>query len=160
MNQYLYLFMKKMSSSDKIPPNGKLQPLFKLLAKISKFFHMNELEVVVWSLWLDNLCWTMNSLSLDETLYVAAIQTKEYLNCGEVVKVYKDELAANQRHIMDAYESWTKDRKHDISVGVMEINQRYNDFRQVLPVLILSLLQRLCSPGPKASTSTRPWKIF
>jgi len=132
MNQYLYLFMKKMSNSEKIPPNGKLQPLFKQLAKISKLFHMNELEVVVWSLWLDNLCWTMNNLSLDETLFIAAMQTKEYMNDKETMRIYMEELTLNYRTIMVAYESWVKDKRHEINVNIKDINKRYSEYRQVL----------------------------
>jgi hypothetical protein len=123
--------MKKMSNSGKIPPNGKLQPLFKQLVKISKLFHMNELEVVVWSLWLDNLCWTMNNHFLDEILFISAIQTKEYMNDKEAMKLYMNELTLNHRNIVSAYENWVKDKRNEINVNMKDINKRYSEYRQV-----------------------------
>jgi len=131
MNQYLYSFLKKMSSSNKIPPNGKLQPLFKILAKATRLFHMNELEVVVWSLWLDTLYWTIDDSSLETTIIIAAMQTKEHLNEEEVIKIYKNELNSNYSDIMEKYEAWMKDKDHEINVGITDINRRYTEFRQV-----------------------------
>jgi hypothetical protein len=92
---------------------------------------MNELEVVVWSLWLDNLYWTIDDSSLEATITIAAMQTKEYLNEEEVVKVYKDELNANYPEITKKYDIWTKDKEHEIDVEITDINRRFSEFRQV-----------------------------
>ena len=49
---------------------------------------MNELEITIWSMWLDKLGWDMRELSLDNFLIVTAIQSKEYLNDYDEMKIY------------------------------------------------------------------------
>lgn len=146
MNQYLYSFMKKMSFSEKIPASRKSQSLFKLLAKVSKLLHLNELEVVVWSLWLDALRWTMRDFSLEIVIFIAAMQTKEYLNDDETMKVYTDEFNDKYKNVMEAYGIWTDSVEHAMNIDITDINKRYSEFREVLLVLSSSLPPRRCLP--------------
>jgi len=61
-----------------VPANVKQPTVHKQLAKVCKLFHMNELEIAVWSLWVEEQGWTGESMNLEDFLLITAMQVKVY----------------------------------------------------------------------------------
>ncbi len=85
MNQYLQQFLKKMMNTmpriDVFFPKvvqSTLSPesAFKLASKTSKLLHMNELEIIYWSLILDQNPWIPSAIALERHLLLTAFQAK------------------------------------------------------------------------------------
>eukprot|EP00742_Colponemidia_sp_Colp-10_P004872 GILJ01005204.1.p1 GENE.GILJ01005204.1~~GILJ01005204.1.p1 ORF type:complete len:571 (-),score=83.85 GILJ01005204.1:234-1946(-) len=71
-------FLRKMAEESKLPFD--LESLLSSLRSVAKSMMMNELEIVVWSLYLDKLGWADTRLSLMESLTMSAFAVKMYLN--------------------------------------------------------------------------------
>ncbi len=87
MNQYSQLFLKKMASSKKsisrpipavVPLTVKQHTIFKQLARVCKLLHMNELEIVVWSLWVDDNNWAEDKANFEDFLMITGLQAKVF----------------------------------------------------------------------------------
>lgn len=131
MNQYLQLFLKRVSNSDKIPISARNQGIFKHVTKICKLLHMNELEITVWSLYLEQLEWSIERLGVEMFLVVSAMQAKDYLNDGLELQMYLKKTNEEYPDFNYEYEEWINKREHRISFGIKEINKQYNKYRLV-----------------------------
>jgi len=88
MSQYSQLFLKRMSTSKKsnssiihiiVPLNARKQSIPKLITKMCKLLHLNELEIVAWSLWIDENNWNENDtteMSMENFLFITSLQIK------------------------------------------------------------------------------------
>lgn len=131
MNQYLQLFLKRVSNSDKIPISVRNQGIFKQVTKVCKLLHMNELEITVWSLHLDELEWTTEGLAIEMFLVVTAMQAKDYLNDELEMQMYLKKVNEEYPEFNYAYEEWINKREHKVNLGIKEINKQYNKYRLV-----------------------------
>eukprot|EP00826_Nyctotherus_ovalis_P005978 TRINITY_DN1136_c0_g2_i1.p1 TRINITY_DN1136_c0_g2~~TRINITY_DN1136_c0_g2_i1.p1 ORF type:complete len:131 (-),score=20.58 TRINITY_DN1136_c0_g2_i1:609-1001(-) len=126
MNVYTQLFLRKLCNSHQIPQlSGKLVMVIKL-------FHLNELEIAVWSLLLDHFNWQLESLSLETFLFATAAQAKSYLNTEIEMNVYFKKLEHDFPKMQKAYKSWKKAKAHKVSLTATDINRQYKKFKQVL----------------------------
>lgn len=92
---------------------------------------MNELEVTVWSIWLDKLSWEMQNLSLDNFILVTAMQTKEHLNDENMIRIHLEKLKEEFPNIELIYNTWNKEEAHRLDTNLIDINNLYRKFRQV-----------------------------
>jgi hypothetical protein len=88
---------------------------------------MNELEVTVWSMWLNKLGWDMQDISLDNFLLITAIQVKEYLN--DKPKYNQNRIKEECPNIDLLYDKWKT--THNLDINLKEINKLYRKYRQV-----------------------------
>jgi len=131
MNQYLQLFLKRVSNSDRIPISVRNQGTFKQVTKICKLLHMNELEITVWSLYLEQLEWNTNGLPAETFLLIIAVQAKEFLNDELEMKMYLKKVNEEYPDFKDGYKEWVNKRENNIRLEVKDINRQYNKYRLV-----------------------------
>jgi len=123
---YTQLFLKKLSNKHRVPE------LLNKLIVVSRLFHLNELEIAVWSLWLERLNWKLDDLSLETFLFVTGAQAKAYLNLEIEMEVYFKKLGHDFPKVRKAYESWIKQESHKMNLSTVDINKEYKKFKQVL----------------------------
>lgn len=139
MNQYLQLFLKRVSNSDKIPISVRNQGTFKQVTKICKLLHMNELEITAWSLYLEQLEWNTNSLPAETFLLIIAMQAKDFLNDEPEMEIYLKKVNEEYTDFKDAYDEWVSKRENNISLEIKDINKQYNKYRLVRLIVYYSL---------------------
>lgn len=125
MTQYIQLFLKKLSNNHRIPN------LFGKLIMISKLLHMNELEITIWSLWLEKLNWVTDGLTLSNFLFVTGAQAKAYTNPGTEMEIYMKKLAHDFPQIGRGYNSWISSKKHIMEFDLIVVNREYNKLKKV-----------------------------
>lgn len=124
MNMYTQLFLKKLSNNHRIPE------LLNKVIVVSRMFHLNELEITVWSLWLEKLNWKLGDLSLETFLFVTGAQAKAYLSPEIEMEVYFKKLGNDFPKARVAYESWIKVGSHNIDLSIHAINKEYKRLKQ------------------------------
>ena len=87
---------------------------------------MNELEVTVWSMWLDKLSWETQDLSIDTFLLITAMQVKEHLN---FTKYNQAKIKEECPNIDLLYAKWNE--THNLDINLKEVNKLFRKFRQV-----------------------------
>ncbi len=92
---------------------------------------MNELEIAAWSLWVDELNWAGGDLSMDDFLFVTAIQSKSYMNPESEMSIYMKKIGTDYPPIKSMYESWQRNESRRVRLQIIDINKRYKKFRQV-----------------------------
>lgn len=132
---YTQLFLKKLSNKHRVPE------LLNKLIIISRLFHLNELEIAVWSLWLEQINWKLDSLPLETFLFVTGAQAKAFLNPEIEMEVYFKKLGHDFPKVRKAYESWIRQKSHIMNLSIVDTNKEYKRLKQVLyRVSISSLL--------------------
>ena len=91
---------------------------------------MNEIEIIVWSIWLDELGWNVEKVSMECLMFITAVQAKEYVNDESEMGIYKKEMDANYKKMTMSYEEWKKD--HKVAISVIDINKRFRAFNPVI----------------------------
>jgi len=99
---------------------------------------MNELEITVWSLYLDKLEWEMGNLHLEVFLLLTAMQVKVRLNDELDVKIYFKEASTVYPGFESLYGEWIKKTKHSVKVELKKINGLYAKYRLVSLNIILA----------------------
>eukprot|EP00826_Nyctotherus_ovalis_P046874 TRINITY_DN5335_c0_g1_i3.p1 TRINITY_DN5335_c0_g1~~TRINITY_DN5335_c0_g1_i3.p1 ORF type:complete len:186 (-),score=38.12 TRINITY_DN5335_c0_g1_i3:573-1130(-) len=151
MNQYLQLFLKRVSNSDTVPISLRNQGIFRHVIRICKLLHMNELEITVWSLHLEEIHWAMCSLSLDFFLAITAMQAKDYLNDEAEVEMYVSRVNEEYAGFKEAYEKWVEKRENGVRLAIKEINRQYNKYRLVSSEFTLAQPSTMSfTVGPKS----------
>lgn len=128
MNVYTQLFLRKLSNAHQIPQ------LSSKLVMVTKLFHLNELEIAVWSLLLEHFNWQLGNLSLETFLFTTAAQAKDHLNPKAEMDVYFKKLGHDFPKMHKAYRSWKKAKTHKISLSSADINKQYKKFKQVIAI--------------------------
>ena len=131
MNQCIYMFMKRMCIFDETNFNQLNQNIFKQFGKVCKLLHINELEMAIWSLYLDKLGWKLEGISLEMYLILTGIQSKQYANSEAEVNIYINKLNDDYPHFKELYEDWIKDEDHKINFSVKDIGTKFNRYQQV-----------------------------
>jgi hypothetical protein len=81
LTQQFYYFLRKISSEPVIPPDVKRCPLMKSLCDTAKDLLLNELEIVVWAIYLDKYVWpNATEANFSELLLYSAFAAKTYMN--------------------------------------------------------------------------------
>lgn len=124
---------------------------------VSRLFHLNELEIAVWSLWLEKLNWELGELSLESFLFVTGAQAKAHLNPEIEMEIYFQKLGHDFPKVMQAYKSWISTPKHHVDLNSVDMNREYKRLKQVLYLAKHSFPRCTRCARTKESTTTRQW---
>ena len=101
------------------------------LIRITKFLQLNEFEITIWSLWLKQLEWNSDNLSLESFLFATGIQAKGYANSESELEEYLKRLEHDFPKVKKQYDSWVKVKKHLCDFSLREINREYRKLFRV-----------------------------
>jgi len=127
VTQQSQLFLRRISANSRIPKEVRElrdQTLLTHLNNVSKTLMFNEMEIVVWALYLDKLGWTDEKFSLEDNLYLTAFAVKMYLNSDH--QMFQTFLNCKKPNFSANFNSWLqrKDRK-TMSIPPRELNAKF-----------------------------------
>lgn len=117
MTHQAQLFLRRISKQ----MTGDIE-LVEILNRVCKMLCMNELEIVVWSIYLNDYNWCAPDLPLFEELCISGLAAKQYLNND--ISSLKQSLGTSIANFDSKYVSWMK-RNLDHRVDYKDINARY-----------------------------------
>lgn len=137
------------------------------LLRLAKIFMLNELEIVVWSLFLTRIVWRQAKSQLDLYLSLSALSAKAYFDSE--VAVFEDLLRREIPDFDRTYQAWKTEFAELLEIGPTQLRQRFEELRgqaverpeeekvdynemivailQMSPPLILSLPTQECTPA-------------
>lgn len=132
ISQQTQVLLRKLASSHSLPDNINSKALLRLLTRNTKELMLNELEVVVWALYLDNLQWNCSDESLEELLLYSAFASKQYLNSD--VDYIASYINQKRPQFAEHYEVWSSARKDAFNVKPKVLNKRFRELNKPIPL--------------------------
>lgn len=115
-----------INTSTSLPKNLKNEyPINNILLDIVKELMFTDLEIVYYSLYLDNFGWTNDYYDVKDNLVITALSVKKYLN--EDIDIIENHLNKNYEKLEEKFNNWVKLQKNfqkTISVPPMVVNER------------------------------------
>ena len=102
-------------------------PLNNILVDIVKELMFNDLEIVYFSLFLDNFGWINEYYDIKDNLVITALSVKQYLN--KDIEIIENHLNKNYENISEKYSNWIfsqNDFKKNIKYTPIMVNERNN----------------------------------
>ena len=102
-------------------------PLNNMLLDITKELMFSDLEIVYFSLFLDNFGWTNDYYDVKDNLIITGLCVKKYLNND--IDIIENHLDKNYEQIYEKFNNWINsqnDFKKNISFSPIIVNERNN----------------------------------
>lgn len=102
-------------------------PLHSLLVKTSKELLLNQLELVYFSLYLDNFGWKNCNFDIMDNLLIVALSVKKYLNHNtDIIEQYLNEEYPDLIFKFNMWLRQQRDFHSNIVISPRVVNERYN----------------------------------
>ena len=131
--QQLTLYLKSLVRNPTIPPESKSLPLMHLLEDCCKDFLLNDLEIVMWGIYLDKFVWGEKSLCLKILLLFTAYHAKYYLNPEETLIPLTSFIRQKYPGFQQGYQTWFSKNSSKLFVSPSDFNKSFHLFL-TLPV--------------------------
>lgn len=117
--------IRKIIHSPLVPEAFKIQPLLIIFNNIMQELMMNELEIVVLSIYLEKFVWQDETTQLNSLLRFAGYAVKVYL-CEELnpINAY---LSNKYPGFMEDFTQWQERFKSYLSVNPKDLNDKYKE---------------------------------
>lgn len=123
LSQTQYLFILRLSTSSKIPLYFYTLPLFRLIKQTVSEMMMNEIEIVLWSIYLDRFVWKEGIGHTKLLLYITAFAVKSYMSCQ--LEPYSAYLTFKFTHFSVYFNKWLHNSKSRLSTSPKELNKKF-----------------------------------
>lgn len=97
------IMLRRVVTDSKISLDLKRLPLLLLLTETSEEMMLNDLEIMVWALYLERFVWNETCIPFKAMLFITALAVKSYMN--ESVLPYQAYLSAKFSNFSGAYNS-------------------------------------------------------
>lgn len=115
-----------INTSTTIPKKLKNEyPIHNILLDITKELMLTDLEIVYYSLYLDNFGWTNDYYDVKDNLVITALSVKKYLN--QDIDIIENHLNKNYEKLEEKFDNWIKLQKNfqkNISIPPTQVNER------------------------------------
>jgi DNA-binding winged helix-turn-helix (wHTH) protein len=128
LTQQAQLFLRRMTSSKKVPIEYKHLPLLRMLVETCKELILKEFEIAVWSIYLEKVVWSDKSISLPLSLYISAYVVKKNLN--KDVSDLKSYLINKIPEFGNHASNWISEHIDQIEIKPYELNQKFKELSQ------------------------------
>ena len=122
------LITQLINTSETIPKELKNNyPINNILLDIVKELMFTDLEIVYYSLYLDNFGWTNEYYDVKDNLIITGLSVKKYLNKN--IDVIENHLNKKYEMIKEKFQNWINtqdDIKKNITITPMMVNERNN----------------------------------
>lgn len=123
ISQLSHLLVRRIAHDAKIPPDYRSQPLLRLLTDTVQDMMMNELEIVVWAIYLERFIWKEGSGNLHQRLLQSAYAVKTYLN--DDVSPYQAHLIEKFSNFTQSYNMWLASCKNYMGINPRDLNNKF-----------------------------------
>jgi hypothetical protein len=128
LQQSQQLFILRIATSPKIPSPFKSLPLLSLLTQTVKEMLMNDIEIVIWAIYLDRFAWKEACCSLKIILYITAFAVKSYLSCR--LEHFHAFLSHKFPNFSSQFAAWLEKSSRRLSTLPKELNKKYVQLSQ------------------------------
>jgi hypothetical protein len=124
LTQSQSLFILRLSTSKSIPLQFFSVPVFKLLHQTTCEMMLNEIELVLWGIYLDRFVWreVVNHLKL--MLYMTAFAVKSYM--GSAIEPFSAYLSFKFHNFSACFNKWLVNAKPRLAVSPKELNKKFS----------------------------------
>lgn len=108
-----------------MPPEIRRQPLLKSLCDTAKDLLLNELEIVVWAIYLQKYVWpSATEADLSEMLLYSAFAAKTFMN--EDIQAFQQFIVKNKiSSFNQVYNEWLAEHRQKMGIPPKELNKMY-----------------------------------
>lgn len=117
--------IRKIISNPNIPVQIKSTNLIVLLNNVTQEFVMNELEIVVMSIYLEKFAWNDHRIDIEHNLRLAAYAVK--YNLSEDLPALNAYVSYKSPDFLQEFVVWQENWKHSMIVNPRELNDRFKD---------------------------------
>jgi len=94
-----------------------------VFSRIAQEMMFNDLEAVVWSIYLDKFAWTQDFVPLEIILYITSLAVKAYLN--ESISPFQAFLSKKYPNLSMIYNRWIECNSKAMIILPQELNKRF-----------------------------------
>eukprot|EP00359_Climacostomum_virens_P006260 CAMPEP_0204916382 /NCGR_PEP_ID=MMETSP1397-20131031/14201_1 /ASSEMBLY_ACC=CAM_ASM_000891 /TAXON_ID=49980 /ORGANISM="Climacostomum Climacostomum virens, Strain Stock W-24" /LENGTH=329 /DNA_ID=CAMNT_0052088857 /DNA_START=804 /DNA_END=1793 /DNA_ORIENTATION=- len=124
MSQLGMLILRRLIAVSAIEAPHKSEPILMMLTKTAKEFLLNELELVVWSIYIDRFVWNDSSLPLKTLLLYSAFTVKSYLNRD--VTALTSHFNISTSSLDGSFDAWHYSKQDQLAVSPIDLNERFS----------------------------------
>lgn len=117
--------LRKITSSPVVPLNIKSSNLIVTLNNVIQEFLMNELEIVVLSIYLEKFAWNDKSTDPEKIIKLAAYAVK--YNLSEELPSLSTYVNYKNPEFLPEFFAWNENWKHLMAVNPRDLNDRFKD---------------------------------
>ena len=128
LTQQILLFLKFIVKSKNLPLELKNLPLLRMLIETCKEFFLNELEITLWSIFLDKSVWNDKTKAVQVLLLYAAYAAKSYMNNDSDIQMIKLHVANKHSGFLIGYDKWYQSSQDQLRISLRYLNCQYNSF--------------------------------
>jgi hypothetical protein len=124
--------IRKIIHSPSVPEIAKLEPLLRIFNDVIKELMMNELEIVVLSIYLEKFVWLDETTSVETLLRFSGYAVKHYL-CEDLnpINAY---LSNEYPGFIEDYTLWQDRYKSCMSVNPKDLNDKFKELNKSVSV--------------------------
>jgi hypothetical protein len=131
MTQSSHHLLVQITKNEKIPFEVKLLPLLRFLIETSQEFFLGELEIIMWSLLLEEVVWENLNRNLQVLLLFSAYFAKNSMNFSEDMAGINSFLKCKYKGFFTGYEKWHNEHSHKLYVQPRAFNRYLKRFGQM-----------------------------
>ena len=124
LSQSQVLFILRLSTSPSIPLQFHSMPLYKLIYHTASEMMMNEIEIVLWAIYLDRFVWKELGTHLKLMVYMTAFAVKSYM--GSQMEPFLAYLTFKFNHFSAYFNKWLVNAKARLATSPSEINKKFS----------------------------------
>jgi hypothetical protein len=106
-------------NNEKIPPELLNLQLQQIALQIMQETALNELQITIWSIFIENFVWNEKQKPIRTVLIYAALRAKEYL--GEKVEFFIIKYSEKDTYFRIHYQRWIADKLFEVSLKDLNI---------------------------------------
>jgi hypothetical protein len=130
MSQLSMLVIRRLIAEAAVPAPRNKESLLKMLSETAKELLLNELELVVWSIYLDKFVWKDLGLPLETLLMYSAFAVKTYMN--DEITVFQTHLNSRFSNFTSRYNEWITKHRSRMGIAPRELNTKFKKLTKPL----------------------------
>jgi hypothetical protein len=130
MSQLSMLVIRRLIAEAAVPAPRSKESLLKMLSETAKELLLNELELVVWSIYLEKFVWKDLGLPLETLLMYSAFAVKTYMN--DEITVFQTHLNSRFSNFTSRYNEWITKHRSRMGIAPRELNTKFKKLTKPL----------------------------
>lgn len=128
LTQHILIFLKLIASCSLVPSELKSLPLLRMLEETCKDFLLNDLEVIVWNIFLEKVVWSDRTKKIQVLFLYSAYAAKINLNESEDLLAIKSYISSKHPGFLIGYDKWFSLHRERLQLSLRGLNQAFNSF--------------------------------
>ena len=133
LSQQITYYLKFLSRNPKIPLEHKSQALIQIFEECCKDFLLNDLEIVLWGVYLEKIVWHEKTRTPKIQLLYSAYASKTLLNLESDLETLSYFICIKYPGFISGYTQWSQKHTDQLSLSLRDFNKSFKLYMS-LPV--------------------------